>query len=361
MSEKPNTRNSSIDLLKFIFVIAIALSHFSLTHSADILKGGYVFIDGFFLITGYFMMNYVNRSQETDLSKDTLKFIKHKYLSFALVLLASITVLTSATIFLYRPTVNSILGNLVTLTTEIVPLQMAGIKGSATTAVAWSLSAMMIALALLYPIARRTGTKFTRIICPMLAVLIYGVISLKNGNLNTINNGFFIIPVQSGLFRGMAGICTGCVLYDCVKSTEKFKTTLFGEVCFLGAELFSLASIFVFAQFFPESYFDFYTLPFFFVLFYSCFGKKSVLTKRFSFSFTKYLSTAALIIYLVHNNWNYHSDLFDKPEIGSQLVLYLVMIIGSATATALLIPVFRFIWKFAKGFLKKHFVGKQEA
>jgi len=359
MSEISKTRNSSIDLLKIIFVLGIALCHFSAHNSADLLPGGYIFIEGFFMITGYFMMKSVNRSEETDLGKDTLNFIRHKYLSFAPVLLASAIILTVVTIFLYHPTVKGIIANLVTLTSEIVPLQMAGIKGNATTAVAWSLSAMMLTLFILYPVARRTGTKFTRIICPILAVFIYGIICVRKGNLNTINNNLFVIPIQSGFFRGVAGICTGCMLYDCVKSTEKYKTTIFGEICFFGAEVASLAAIVVFAQFVPNSYYDFYTLPFFFILLYSCFGRKSVFSKNFSFKFTKHLSTASLIIYLVHNSWNYHRELFDHPELQKKFILYIVMIIGSGTAVALLTPALRFIWRISKGFLKKHFVGKQ--
>lgn len=358
MSEKLNTRNSSIDLLKLIFVIGIVLFQFSINRSADILFGGYIFIEGFFMITGYFMMKSVGKSKETDLGKDTLKFIKHKYFSFAPILLASVIVLTAVSIFLYPPTINGIITTLITLAGEVVPLKMAGIQGSYITGTVWSLSAMMLSLLILYPVARRTGSKFTRIICPVLAVFIYGVICLKKGYLNTIEGDYFIVPVYSGFFRGLAGICTGCMLYDCIKSTENHKATVFGEICFLGAEIASLSAIIVFAKFFPGSYFDFYALPFFFILLYSCLGRKSLISKRFSLGITKYLSTASLIIYLVHNSWNYHEELFKFPTAKENFLLYLVMIAGSFAAVTLITPILKITWKYSKKFLKKHFVGE---
>ncbi len=358
MSDKVTSRNSSIDLLKLIFTIGIVLFHFSYNRSADILLGGYIFIEGFFMITGYFMMKSVSKADESSLSKDTLDFIKHKYLSFAPVLLASIAVLTAVSFFLYPPTISGIITNLLSLASEFVPLKAAGIQSSDITGVIWSLSAMMLSLFILYPVARRTGSKFTRLICPALALFVYGVICYRKGYLNTIAGDYFIVPVQSGFFRGLAGICTGCMLFDCVKSTESHKTTLFGEICFFGAEIVSLAAIFVFAKFFPLSYFDFYALPFFFILLYSCLGRKSIISKRFSLGFTKHLSTASLIIYLVHNSWNYHEELFHLPTDKENFLLYLVMIAGSSAAVALLAPILKIFWKFSKKFLKKHFVGE---
>lgn len=237
---------------------------------------------------------------------------------------------------------------------------MAGIQGNYITTVAWYLSAMMLALLILYPIARRTGAKFTRIICPLLAVLIYGIICRENEHLNTISGDYFIIPIQSGLFRGIAGICTGCMLYDCVKATEKYEVSRFGEICFLGAELASLGFIALVASVFPETYYDFFTLPCFFILLYSCFGRKSAFSRRFSFDFTKHLSTASLIIYLNHNSWNYHTELFNRPTKLGNFILYLIFITASYIAVAIITPILRFIWKKSKAFLKKHFVGKAQ-
>lgn len=103
MSERIKSRNSSIDILKLIFSIAIVLFHFGSHHGVNIFPGGYIFVEGFFMITGYFMMHSVSKAQGEEIGKDTLFFIKHKYLSFAPTLIASALIITAATIVIYRP------------------------------------------------------------------------------------------------------------------------------------------------------------------------------------------------------------------------------------------------------------------
>ncbi len=358
MAEKIHSRNSSIDILKLIFSIAIVLFHFGKHHGVNIMQGGYIFVEGFFMITGYFMMNTVSKASIKDIGKDTINFIKRKYLSFAPTLLATVLVAEAVTVFIYHRPISGIVSDLLILLTEVVPLQMTGMKNNSITAVSWYLSAMMLVLFVLYPIARRTGSKFTRIICPVIVLMIYGIIHKEYGFLNTIT-GYYIIPrIQTGIFRAAAGICTGCMLYDCVKTTEHYKASRFGEICFFGAEIVSLAFIFAVVCFLPESFYDFFTLPFFFILLYSCFGRKSVVSKRFSFEFTKHFSTASLLIYLNHNNWNYHKQLFNRPTAFENFILYAVMITVSCIAVTLLTHLLSFSWRKIKPFMKKHFVGE---
>lgn len=357
MSKTMKSRNSSIDMLKFIFAIAIVLFHFGRHRDVNVLQGGYIFVEGFFMITGYFMMNSVNKSKEKSIGKDTLNFIKHKYLSFAPTLIASVFVAQVITIVIYRLSIPSIALDLLNAVTEIVPLQSLGIKGSGLTAVAWYLSAMMIALLILYPAARLFKNSFTRIVCPVLAVSIYGIICTKIGYINAISEHILPIPVQTGVLRAFAGICVGCILYDCVKATEKYKANRLGEVCFLGAEIACLGFIFTVAQFLPKTYYDFYTIPAFFVLLYSCFGRKSVLTGHFSFDFTNHFGTASLIIYLNHNCWKYHSELFIRDSAVKSFAIYASLVLGTCVASAILAKLLRLLWKSIKKPLKKIFVG----
>ena len=346
-----------IDMLKFIFSIAIVLFHFGRHCGFNILQGGYIFVEGFFIITGYFMMNSVNKSQEKSIGKDTLSFIKHKYLSFAPTLIASVLVAQAVTIVILRLSVPTIALNLLNSVAEIVPLQSLGIYGSAYTAVAWYLSAMMIALFILYPPARILGNSFTRVVCPVAVALIYGVICTKVGYINVISEHILTVPIQAGVFRAIAGICVGSMLYDCVKATEKNKVSRLGETCFLGAELACLGFIFAVAQFQPKTYYDFYTIPAFFVLLYSCFGRKSVITRRFSFGFTKHFGTASLIIYLNHNCWKYYSELFIRDSAVKSFAIYAALVLGTCIAATILTKVLRLFWRGIKKPLKKNFVG----
>lgn len=359
MTQTHNKRNSSIDALKFLFSIAIVLFHFGRHRDVNIMSGGYIFVEGFFMITGYFMMNSVSKAREKSIGKDTLSFITHKYLSFAPTLLASVITAQILTIVIYRLSPSAIALDLLNSVPEIIPLQITGIKGSALTAVAWYLSAMMIALLILYPIARKAGKIFTNVICPVVAVMTYGVLCKEVGYLNIISEYISGVPIQAGIFRAIAGICVGCILYSCVKSTENYKANRFGEICFLGAELASLGFIFGVAQFLPKTYYDFYTIPAFFVLLYSCFGKKSLVSSRFSLDFTKYLGMASLIIYLNHNCWKYHSEFFCRPSVLKSFTIYVFLVTGTCIATAVFTVLLKRLWKVIKKPLIRIFVGEK--
>ncbi len=311
------------------------------------------------MITGYFMMNSVNKAKEKSIGKDTLNFVKHKYISFAPTLLASVIVAQVITIVIYRLPPSSIALDLLNAITEIIPLQITGINGGALTAVAWYLSAMMIALLVIYPTARKFGKVFTNVICPVVAVMTYGVFCKEVGFLNIITEYISGIPIQAGIFRAVAGICVGCMLYCCVKATENYKVNRFGKVCFLGAEIVCLGFIFAVAQFLPKTYYDFYTIPAFFILLYSCFGRKSLISSRISLDFTKYLGMASLIIYLNHNCWKYHSEFFYHPSVMKSFAIYALLVTGTCIAAAVLTVLLKLLWKVIKKSLIRTFVGEK--
>ncbi len=365
MSAPTKGRNSSIDLLKFLFSIVIVLFHFGTRQGINLLPGGYLVVEGFFMITGYFMMNSANKATSTDIGKDSLKFVLHKYSSFALPLLFSAIIAFCAPLA-FKPFYPSrFLTDCVTLLSEIVPLQITGMKTLASTGVSWYLSAMLFALMILYPLARMTGSRFTRIICPILIFLIYGAICSEFGHLNVITDLFYGMPIRVGLLRGIAGICSGCILYDCVKSAENQKVSRFGEICFLFAEIFSAAFIMLVICVFPKTAMDYFALPFFFILLYSLFGRKSSFSGRFSFGFTKHLGTASLLIYLNHHYWNYffnfHMDkIFVITSTAIKFAIYIVMIACSCVVVQAATLLTKHLWKKFRPFLKKHFVGETD-
>ncbi len=310
------------------------------------------------MITGYFMMHSVTKAKGKEIGKDTLSFILHKYSSFALPLFFSVMagfVIHTATDGL----THNIFANAVYLLSEIVPLQMTGMYTVEPTAVAWYLSAMMVSLMILYPLARKTGSMFTRIICPLLVFMLYGILCHRYIAISIIMNDFYGLPIFAGLLRGIAGICAGCMLYDCVKATENYKVSRFGELCFLLAEILSVAFIGIVICRFARTQLDYFTLPFFFILLYSSFGRKSLFSKHFSFNFTKHLSTASLLVYLNHHRWNYFIDSkFPDMRLAHKLIFLLSLTAATCIAIHAACLITGQIWKKLKPFLKKHFVGE---
>ena len=82
-------RNSSIDYLKFLFSVIIVLYHYGLWFS-----GGYIVVEGFFMITGFLMMGSLYRQKDAvELPPDgTAKFVFRKYKAIFLPLLFPLSV-----------------------------------------------------------------------------------------------------------------------------------------------------------------------------------------------------------------------------------------------------------------------------
>ncbi len=359
MSQMLRTRNSSIDLLKLYFSVIIVLLHIGESQMPILFPRGYIVVEGFFMITGYFMMNAVYKSQAKDTGRDTLKFITHKFSSFFLPLLFSALIAFATLIITDNYTMQDLVFRSMYLLSEIIPLQITGLKSFAPTGVSWYLSSMMISLLILYPIAKKAGSKFTRIVCPLLIMFIYGALCSKYANLNTIVDLFYGLPVYTGLLRGIAGICTGCIIFECVKATEHHKASLFGKICFAGIEIICFVIITLYMFFFPKIETDYFILPVFFVLLYCLFGRKSLLSENISFRFSKHLSTASLLIYLNHNYWNYFiMKTMKEHSLATKFGAYFLMIICSCLIVQAATLLTRIVWKKTKPFLKKHFVNK---
>ncbi len=359
MSAAIKGRNSSIDLLKLYFSIIVVLFHIGQQQMPDLFPLGYIVVEGFFMVTGYFMMSSVYKAPSEDIGKDTLKFITHKFSSFFLPLLFSALIAFGSLIISDKYSIKEFIIKAIYLLSEIFPLQITGLHSFAPTGVAWYLSSMMISLFILYPLARKTGSNFTRIICPLLVFLIYGALCFEYAQLGTITDWFFGLPVRTGLLRGIAGICTGCIIFECVKATENHKATRFGELCFAGVEILCFAVLTLYMYFFPRIETDYFMLPIFFILLYSLFGRKSILSKNISFSFSKHLGSASLLIYLNHNYWNFFiKKMMTEYSLSAKFLAYFVMITCSCLVVQAATLLTKLLWKKLKPFLKKHFVGE---
>ena len=355
--QKIQRRNSSIDLLKFLLSISIVMLHFGQNSGLELIPSAYLAVECFFMISGYFMMNSVSKAQGTDIGKDTLKFIGRKYSSFFLTLLFSALLAFSVTMFDSNLPSKTILRNFFGLITEIVPLQVTGIFNVAATGVAWYLSAMMLSMLVLYPLARLAGTKFTRVICPLFIAFIYGVVYAEYGHIDVIMDPMPGTPLYVGFFRGIAGICAGCMLYDCVKVTEFHRSTNFGKTLFLAVEFvcFGVVAVAMFLS--AGSPTDFFVPIFMFVLLYSLFGRKSLISSHLSFKWSSHFSSASLLIYLNHNYWNFFlNEKFADLSHGKKFIFYLMLIVGSCLVVQAAVIITRRIWKKSKPVLKKHIV-----
>ena len=210
-------RVNSIEIWRVFFVCMVLIWHTKYlpwsTAENQILRSAHG-VDFFLLLSGYLMAKHAERPQEAGLGKDSLQFILHKIGSFyPMYLLAVIFDLLSRWLvagYTVEPE------KLRFYVWDLLLLREAGLHGETLTTTAigssWYLMAMVLAMALLYPMLRANKDVFLRILAPLITVFLYGWFSQVKGML------YFTLKfehgVSLGLLRAVAGICLGCVCYQ---------------------------------------------------------------------------------------------------------------------------------------------------
>jgi len=293
-------RNGYIDIIKFIFAIIIAEFHLS----TGLFPGGRVAVDGFFMISAFLMMKYIERQGDNgEIGTSTVTFIMRKYKGLALILaLSSITafILIAITQDYSAETVGL---RLPFILFDIFPLNTAGFQGTYVVGISWYLSSMFIALAILFPLIKRFHTGFTLTVCPLLAFLGYGLISARYGSLAVGVTYLENSIIHTGVLRALAGSSAGCLLYEISRRIGNLRYTRFAKTVFTIAELLLFAALLYLMHHYPKSKFEYLSLCI-------IFGMLLIGINGLSFShilwnpkWTKPFGTASTLIVLNHYRW----------------------------------------------------------
>ena len=206
--------------------------------------GGYLLVEGFFMISGYLMFSSLQRNRErAELPDSTAVFLWRKYRSMFLPLLFSaISGFLIYELIVFAPMEASKVWDIPRLVFEIFPLQIAGFPGKWTTGVAWYVSAMLLAMAILHPIAKKKPEHAAYTVCPILALLLYGCLGATYGHLGVITDRFVGV-VATGLLRALAGISAGMVLSVLVERGKEWRPSLGTKIALSAAELLGIGAL----------------------------------------------------------------------------------------------------------------------
>lgn len=294
-------RNSAIDYLKFIFSIIIFIYHCGFSF-----YNGYIVVEGFFMISGYLMFCSMNKNKEQiSLPEASAKFVWNKYKSLFLPLFFSaISGLFIYNILIFPTPFNKAIESLPLLIFEIFPLQCAGFPGLWTTGVSWYISAMLLSMAILYPIYKRNPKFSANTICPILAILIYGLLHFSFGHIEVTNQWIFGI-LNTGMLRAIAGISAGFFLGSLVQRSENSHCSTPKKIVLSVLELIALVSLIslMFNVSYMRSSFDLVFVVIQFVILWIALSNKAWHTPHISNKKTKILSNISLFLFLNHYPW----------------------------------------------------------
>lgn len=306
--------NSLIDFYRILFIGCIISHHSMYLENAGFvpLKGGYVCVEFFFILSGYLLANSANKKIAGDIiniSKDTFNEIKKRilnmYFYFIPAFILSFIVVHWAQAVVdegRRITLGVVISDLINSIWELLFFEMSGLgrmNGSTYLYVGpmWYFSAMLISILIVYPLLRYYKDMFSIIIAPLLVIFCYGYYSVSYESLGSIYNWKSFL--LDGNLRAVAGMSIGCICFYAVtkrdekESYNRLVWITLVEIVLIGCSLYYM-------NIYSVTNKDFLHVLIFYVLIYLAFAEKSLLNKLFNNKIFLFLGKFSSAIFVSH-------------------------------------------------------------
>ena len=224
---------------------------------------------------------------------------------------------------------------------ELTLVKMSGLFTHGIDGAMWYLSAMLLGMAILYPLLRTKRDLMTHLVCPLLALFLYGYLCQAEGHPR--DPAVWLGLCYKGLVRAVAGLCTGVVICMAVRRLKRFSPsglTKTGNALAIGAQLLCLLlTIRYMAEQEPSEYDYFYMflLMLLVLISFSGFGLESVLgnSQRLHL-LSAFLGKYSLSLYLGHLYFAQHVNELLPEELYSGKIRMTVYL-AAAFANGLLV------------------------
>lgn len=332
-------RNGAIDFLKFIFIFMVAIFH-GKNFAGDtehIFQLGAIGVEFFFIVSGYLMaVSATKRMQNPipSIGPDTASFLWHKikglipdvYVAWVIGFIVECA---------YRGIpLGEWVRNFCYSAFDWLFLTQTGLMGFRANAVSWYLSAMLLAMAILYPIFVRKRELFLSLLAPLIAVLLLGYMyqSWKSGFGGPSSwTGF----ACKGAMRAVACICLGCVCYRINEKTREIKPTALCRGLLTILEFCAYLFVIVMAYDHRHSKLDFLMVLAYVVGVTISFSQKSFSSQIFRHRVFNWLGIFSFDLFLGHGFWSHAvSSIF--PDLTYWQILPRYLAIDFATALVIM-------------------------
>lgn len=367
--------NVTIDFLRFLFSVIVVLHHSRYVLGDDncYFLGGSLAVEFFFFVSGYLLLvgadkagrkngagyllpggvDMAGRTEAADLEtkgvgagttgigSETLHFILHKIRSFLPEFLIAwwigfvlIGVVRQYGVLDYLKAFGNDFW-------ELTLVKMSGLFTHGIDGAMWYLSAMLLGMAILYPLLRTKRDLMTHLVCPLLALFLYGYLCQAEGHPRAPI--VWLGLCYKGLVRAIAGLCTGVVICMAVRRLKRFSPsglTKTGNALAIGVQLLCLIlAIRYMAEQEPSEYDYFYMflLMLLVLLSFAGFGLESVLgnSQRLHL-LSAFLGKYSLSLYLGHLYFAQHVNELLPEELYSGKIRMTVYL-AAAFANGLLV------------------------
>ena len=212
------THSYALDALKVVCCAMVIWDHSSALVKAgeDIfipVGAGWIPVHIFYMISGLLMVNsYFWRRGDTSPEEETAGFIKHKLKSIYLQYVVSLVLAFAVYLYLHIKShgMNQVWKVTVQTIPELFLLNVSGVLPREINAPTWYISAMFLAMLLLYYVLARNPKFYLYVAAPAICVLLYGCMYTSDG-LYSRSAQFGIF--QGSFLRALFGIAFGSVTW----------------------------------------------------------------------------------------------------------------------------------------------------
>jgi len=293
-------RNGNIDFWRFIFSLVMVCFHMrGRIFGGGYFQLGYLAVDFFFIVSGIMMAASSSKylSNSFSVGKNTVAFMKKKVLNLMPNYYIAWIIAFSVIHIQECSGKEEIYLDLQKSLGELLLLRMAGVRGYFSNGPTWYLSAMLLAMLILFPLLLRYKENFYYIVAPTGFIFLFGLL-YRNFNTIAVDSVMGIFDVQ--FLRAIMDILLGCVCYHISQLIKEkhFSTmaTIFLSVCEVG-----ILGLSVFIMVFSKNKeYDWELLWLFAIGLTISYSQRSVISKVFAHKIWNWLGVFSYNLYLGH-------------------------------------------------------------
>lgn len=248
---KKKIHNGNISVWKFVFALLILCHHccyIKPNRMGKLFNAGSIGVEFFFLVSGYLLAKKVyseeKKKTKKELYQSTFEFIMNKIKVFYPYLLFSFVCFTIVELFLHHMSIGRYIMGFV----DLILIQEAGLPDKGIVGGSWYLSALILSMAIIYPLMKKYKKTFSCLIAPLLAIFLGGfLIHQINPKYSLRTYNAWTGVMYMGMGRALFEVSLGTTLYEICEKFKKIKFTKLGSI-FLTIFQFSCFSFVILAN-----------------------------------------------------------------------------------------------------------------
>ena len=250
MDVRKTKRNGMIELLRFLFCITIIFFHINMLIlglpvcgkgiNFAIFPYGFLGVEFFFIISGLFMVQSIDKSREKNKDEDVVKkdldFIKHKLDKIFPQHVISFIIIFIVTIITNKFGLVKSIKLLIESLPNFFLVDFTGISLKLINSFEWYISAMLLIFIIIYPIIYKKYDYVVKIYAPIICLFLYGFLIQNYESITRVRtwNGYIYL----GLIRALADILVGVSIYEITKKLKILNLTKIKKILITLIELF---------------------------------------------------------------------------------------------------------------------------